>query len=124
MWIHAGITRRGLEYWIGGLQIHMMRLKRIFRTTPFVRFLLAMIPVLVVDAVLIPISIFAGAPTLRGVLTVNFLAVAILGLRFTLLFFSRLRCRFCRKAFGRDTHKDSGGFPVVQCPRCLNQWIL
>ncbi len=85
---------------------------------------LALIPLIVVDLILTPISLFKGAPSARGILVVNAAAVSILALRFALLFAKRLWCKACGKGIGVDTGNDENGYPVVECPKCGNRWIL
>lgn len=99
-------------------------LKRILQTTPFYRFKLALIPLLIVDLILVPISIFGGSPSLQGVIKVNGLVILILLLRFTALFFWRLRCKACGKGWAKDTGKNDYGYPVVKCSQCGREWIL
>ena len=101
-----------------------MKLRRILKTTPFFRFLLALVPLLIVDLVLVPISVANGAPPLRGVVLVNLVAVSILALRFAVLFFKRRICRACGKTQAADAGDDEGGHPLVECRRCGRRWIL
>jgi len=97
---------------------------RIIKTTPFKRFLLALIPLAVIDIILLPISLFEGSPTFLGVLMVNFVVILILALRFSVLFFCRMWCPTCGKGLAEDTGRDDQGYPVVKCSRCGRQWIL
>jgi hypothetical protein len=101
-----------------------MKFKRILHTTAFQRLKLSLIPLLVVDLVLIPISLFGGSPSFRGIMFINFLVILILILRFMLLFLWRMRCRACGKGLANDTGKDNHGYPVVRCSRCGREWIL
>ena len=101
-----------------------MKFKRILHTTPIQRLKLALIPLLIVNLILIPISLFGDSLPLRGIIFINFLVILILVLRFTLLFFWRLRCHACGKAMGMDTGQADQGYPVVKCSRCGHQWIL
>jgi DNA-directed RNA polymerase subunit RPC12/RpoP len=101
-----------------------MNFKRILLTTPFQRLKLALVPLLVVDLILVPISLLGGSLSLQGILFINFLILMILVLRFTLLFLWRLRCRACGKGTAMDTGTDDHGYPVVRCRRCGRQWIL
>jgi DNA-directed RNA polymerase subunit RPC12/RpoP len=101
-----------------------MNFKRILHTTPFQRLKLALIPLLVVDLILVPISLFGGSPSLWGIIFINFLVILILVLRFTFLFVWKLRCRVCGKGSAMDTGTDDQGYPVVRCRRCGRQWIL
>ena len=101
-----------------------MNFKRILHTTPFQRLKLTLIPLLVIDLILIPISLFGGSPSLQGIVFINFLVILILVFRFTLLFLWRLRCGVCGKGAAMDTGKDDHGYPVVRCSRCGRQWIL
>ena len=107
-----------------GVLVFIMNFKRIFHTTPFQRLKLTLLPLLVVDLILIPISLFGGSPSMKGIIFINILVMMILVLRFTLLFFWRLRCRACGKGFGKDTGADDQGYPVVECTRCGKKWIL
>lgn len=104
--------------------VFLMIFKRIFHTTPFQRLKLTLIPLLVVDLILVPISLFGGSPSLKGIIFINFLVILILVLRFTLLFLWRLRCRACGKGAAMDTGTDNHGYPVVRCSRCGREWIL
>ena len=104
--------------------VFLMNLKRILQTTPFHRLKLTLIPLLVVDLILIPISLLGGSPSIKGIIFINFLVVLILGLRFTLLYLWRLRCRVCGKGAAMDTGMDDQGYPVVRCRRCGREWIL
>lgn len=102
-----------------------MQVERILRTTPVQRLKLALIPLGIVDLILVPISLLGGSPSLAGVVLVNILAVAILVLRFAVLYFWRLRCRACGRGPAADTGTDDGrGYPVVRCPSCGREWIL
>jgi DNA-directed RNA polymerase subunit RPC12/RpoP len=101
-----------------------MKFKRILHTTPIQRLKLALIPLLIVDLILVPISLFGDALPLQGIIFINFLVILILVLRFTLLFLWRMRCHACGKAIAMDTGKDDQGYPVVKCSRCGHQWIL
>jgi hypothetical protein len=101
-----------------------MKIRRILKTTPFFRFLLAMVPLLLVDLILAPISLAKGNPSLGVVVLVNLLAISILALRFALLFFKRRICRACGKTQAVDTGDDEGGYPLVECRRCGRRWIL
>ncbi len=98
--------------------------KRIIRTTPVRRLALALIPLSVVDLILAPISLLKGSPSARGFLVVNAAAILILALRFALLYAKRLWCKACGKGSGVDTGADDGGYPVVECPKCGDRWIL
>jgi hypothetical protein len=101
-----------------------MNFKRILHTTPFQRLKLTLIPLLVVDLILVPISLFGGSPSLKGIVFINFFVILILVLRFTLLFIWRLRCRACGKGTAMDTGTENHGYPVVVCRLCGKQWIL
>ena len=101
-----------------------MQFKRILSTIPFWRLKLTLIPLLVVDLILAPISIYAGKPSFWGIVLVNFLIILILIARFTFLFLYRIRCRSCGKGRGVDTGKDDYGYPIVRCPSCFYEWIL
>jgi DNA-directed RNA polymerase subunit RPC12/RpoP len=104
--------------------VFFMNFKRILHTTHFQRLKLTLIPLLVVDLILVPISLLGGSPSLWGIIFINFLVILILVLRFTLLFLWRLRCRTCGKGAAMDTGTNDHGYPVVQCRRCGRQWIL
>jgi DNA-directed RNA polymerase subunit RPC12/RpoP len=101
-----------------------MKFKRILHATPIQRLKLALIPLLIVDLILVPISLFGDALPLQGIIFINFLVIMVLVLRFTLLFLWRLRCHACGKAMGMDTGKEDQGYPVFKCSRCGHQWIL
>ncbi len=101
-----------------------MNFNRILHTTPFQRLKLALIPLLVVDLILVPISLLGGSPSLKGIIFINLLVILIFVLRFTLLFLWRLQCRACGKGSAVDTGTDDHGYPVVMCRLCGKQWIL
>jgi hypothetical protein len=67
--------------------------------------MLALIPLLVVDLILIPISIFGGSPSMIGITLINIPVILILALRFTFLFLWKLRCRACAMSMAMDTGK-------------------
>jgi DNA-directed RNA polymerase subunit RPC12/RpoP len=98
--------------------------RTILRSTQFQRLLLAILPLLLVDLLLIIISLTRGVPSLTGIIKVNLIAIAILALRFSYSFYFRLRCPSCRQAFGNDTGERDYGYPVFQCPRCGFKWPL
>jgi hypothetical protein len=45
-----------------------MNFKRIFHTTPFQRLKLTLLPLMVVDLIILPISLFGGSPSLQGII--------------------------------------------------------
>lgn len=97
---------------------------RLIRTTPFKRLLLTLPAVVLVDLVLVIISLFKGTPTFKQLLTVNFWIALVLILRLLLSLGWRLRCPQCGRGVGKDTGRDSEGYPRFKCSKCESEWLL
>jgi len=97
---------------------------RLSKSTPFMRLLLSLPVVALVDILLIVISIFKGKPTARQLMIVNLWIALILMLRFGLSLIWRLRCPTCGRGVGKDTGDESSAFLKVKCPKCGSEWLL
>jgi|GEM_PF-6346497 len=64
--------------------MHDMEPIGIINTTPFKRFLPALIPASFIDAIPAPITFFSGSPTFLGLLVVDFRVILIPPLRFSI----------------------------------------